>query len=150
MDLPVHLSTFPDLLEELLEEPLVGQRDRILLDAVHRLGAAAAAGLWRPLSPDGGWYAVRERGPAELLPEPEATRAALGLSDREGEDASSVLCQGGRSRLLGGEAEGVALVLADVTEDEAALDLLRALLQVESDIVRDHPDACEPPSPYAA
>ena len=82
MDHPPSLHrTLPDLVDALLDASGEAERDRVLLAAVFRLGAAEAASLWRSVPSPGGasprWRPVLEHGPAELLPTRAHVEAAL-------------------------------------------------------------------------
>ena len=118
--MPPSEPSLPVLLERLLEAP-PHQRDRALLWAVIESGAADAAALWIPGS--GGWRAVLERGPRELLPPPAQVRAVLAGSLAAELPLGRAVVGYGHARLALGGVAG---------EDE--LDLCEALFVAWSSI----------------
>jgi len=114
------------LIDLLIETAEVGQRDRILLEAVVSQPWVEAAALWRPGSdgPEFGarWHQVLSRGPADALPARDVIHTVV-HGERSGDFYPSVrVLQAGTGR----GAFALAVACCDAPEEEA--ELLESLL----------------------
>ncbi len=118
------LEPLARLIADLIESQDPNEGDRMLLDAVFTLQAARAAAIWRRTG-ESGWRAIVERGPSETLPASSLIEAVL-------EGALSSDCLPPRRAILraGSDRGAIALVLAEVEDQEDRLDVLEALLHV--------------------